>query len=77
MNQLVSKFNRVEFTQIPQDQNAKAGEVARTASSDIQAKVTNWRLEEHNSLNIEEFQTFPVHIRAGWTNPILSYLKDK
>ena len=50
--------------------------MARSASVDDQANVTNWRLEEQNSLNIEEFQTFLMHARAGWTSPILSYLKD-
>jgi len=39
-------------------------------------KVTDWRLEEQNSPNVEEFQTFSVHTRARWTSPILSYLKD-
>ena len=34
MNQLVSKFDRVEFAQVPQDQNSKADEVARNASTD-------------------------------------------
>ena len=43
---------------------------------DNQAKVTNRRLEEHNSSSIEEFQTFPVHTRTGQMSPILSYLKD-
>ena len=43
---------------------------------DNQAKVTNWRLEEHNSSSIEEFQTFPVHTCAGQMSLILSYLKD-
>ena len=33
-NQLVSKFDRVEFAQVPRDQNAKADEVARSASID-------------------------------------------
>ena len=33
-NQLVSRFDRVEFVQIPRDQNAKADEVARSASTD-------------------------------------------
>ena len=65
MNQLVSKFDRVEFAQVPWDQNAEVDEVARSALMDNQAKVTNWRLEEHNSSSIEEFQTFPVHTRAG------------
>ena len=33
-NQLVSKFNWVEFAQVPRDQNAEADEVARSASTD-------------------------------------------
>jgi len=33
-NQLVRKFDRVEFAKILQDQNAKVDEVARNASSD-------------------------------------------
>ena len=31
-NQLVSKFDRVEFAQVPRDQNAEADKVARSAS---------------------------------------------
>ena len=76
MNQLVSKFDQVEFAQIPWDQNAEADEVARSVSSDDQAKVSDWRMEEQNSPSIKEFQTFPVHTHVGWTSPILSYLKD-
>ena len=49
--------------------------MARSVSANNQAKVADWKLEEQNSPNIEEFQTFPVHARAGWTSPILSYLK--
>ena len=45
-NQLVSRFDRVEFAQIPQDQNVEVDEVARSASLDDQVKVNNWRLEE-------------------------------
>ena len=75
-NQLISKFDRVEFAQIPRDQNAETDEVARSASIDNQTKVTDQRLEEQNSPNIEEFQTFPVHICVGQSSPILSYLKD-
>ena len=76
MNQLVRTFDRVEFALVPRDQNADANEVARSASVDNQAKVTDWKLEEQNSPNTEEFQTFPVHTHIGWTSPILSYLKD-
>ena len=74
--QLISKFDRVEFAQIPRDQNAEAGEVARSASTNNQAKATDWRLEEQDSPSIKEFQTFLVHTRTGWISPILSYLKD-
>ena len=38
--------------------------------------MNDWRLEEQNSPNIKEFQTFPVHTRPRWTNPILSFLRD-
>jgi len=43
---LVSKFDRVEFAQVPRDQNAEVDEVARSASTDNQAKVNGWKLEE-------------------------------
>ena len=75
-NQLVSNFDRVEFAQVPRDQNTEADEVARNALTDNQAKMTDWKLEEQNSPSIEEFQTFLVHTHARWTSPILSYLKD-
>ena len=75
-NQLVSNFHCEEFVQIPQDQNAEADEVARSASVDDQDKINDWRLEEQNSPSIKELQTFPVHTCSGWMSPILSFLKD-
>ena len=75
-NQLVSNFDRAEFVQIPRDQNVETDEVAQSASVDDQAKVADWRLEEQNSPNIKEFQTFYVHACIGWMTTILSYLKD-
>ena len=33
-------------------------------------------MEEQEFSNIEEFQTFPVHTRSGWKDPILSFLRD-
>ena len=63
-NQLVSKFDQVEFAQVPRDQNEVADEVARSASIDNQSEVIDWKLEEQNSPNIEEFQTFPVHTQS-------------
>ena len=75
-NQLVSKFDRVEFAQVPRDQNVEADEMAKRVSIDNQAKVIGWKFEEQNSPNIEEFQTFLMHTHVGWTSLILSYLKD-
>ena len=72
-NQLVSKFDRVEFAQVPRDQNVEADEMAKNASIDNQAQVIDWKFEEQNSPSIEEFQTFPMHTRVGWTSLILSY----
>ena len=61
VNQLVSNFDRVEFVEVPLDQNAESDVVARSALADNQAKVTDWKLEELNSPSIKEFQTFLVH----------------
>ena len=75
-NQSVSNFHRTKFVQIPQDQNVEADEVARSASTDDQNKISDWRLEEQNSPRIKELQTFLVHTHSRWTSPILSFLKD-
>ena len=75
-NQLVSTFQYVEFVQVPRDQNAEADEVAQSASADNQDRMKDWRLEEQDSPSIKEFQTFPIHTSLGWTNPILSFLRD-
>ena len=45
-NQLVSKFDQVEFAKVPRDQNAEADEVARNASTDNQSKLIDGKLEE-------------------------------
>ncbi|XP_030945656.1 uncharacterized protein LOC115970125 [Quercus lobata] len=58
------------------DQNAEADEVARSASTDIQDKMLDWRLEEQNSPSIQELQTLSVHTNPGWTSPILSFLRE-
>ena len=33
-------------------------------------------MEEQEFSSIEELQTLPVHTQSGWTEPILSFLKD-
>ncbi|XP_030924640.1 uncharacterized protein LOC115951610 [Quercus lobata] len=71
-NQLVSTFHRAEFVQmrkfvqIPQDQNAEADEIARSALTDHQGKSTDWNMEEQEFSNIEELQTFPLHTQSGF-----------
>ena len=74
-NQLVSAFNHVKFIQIPGDQNAETDEVARSASTDNQDKMLDWRLEEQNSPSIQELQTLSVHTNPGWTSLILSFFR--
>ena len=34
-------------------------------------------MEEQEFSSIEELQTFPVHTQSGWTDPILSFLRDR
>ncbi|XP_023911882.1 uncharacterized protein LOC112023510 [Quercus suber] len=74
--QLISNFNRVEFVQIPREQNEEADEVAQSASTDVPNVTNRWKLEEQNLPSIKELENFSVHTSRGWTFPILSFLKD-
>ncbi|XP_023924424.1 uncharacterized protein LOC112035820 [Quercus suber] len=75
-NQLSSNFNRVEFIQIPREQNVEADEVARSASTNVPDVTSRWKLEEQNLPSIKELENFSVHTPQGWTSLILSFLKD-
>ena len=44
-NQLINEFDRVSFTQVPQDQNSAANEVARYASSESKMCLTDLKLK--------------------------------
>ena len=54
VNQLVSTFLHTEFVQIPKDQNTEADKVARSASTDNQDDMNDWKLKEQNSPSIKE-----------------------
>ena len=76
VNQLVSTFLHAEFIQIPRDRNTEADKIARSASAHSPGNMNDWKLEEQNSPSITEFQTFSIQNNSGWTNPILSFLRD-
>ena len=76
VNQLVSTFLHTKFIQIPRDQNTRADKIARSASTHSPGDMNDWKLEEQNSPSIMEFQTFSIRNSSGWTNPILSFLRD-
>ena len=76
VNQLVSTFLHAEFIQIPQDRNTEANKIARSALAHSPGDMNDWKLEEQNSPSITEFQTFSIQNSSGWTNPILSFLRD-
>ena len=76
VNQLVSTFLHAEFIQIPRDQNTEADKIAQSASAHNPGDMNDWKLEEQNSPSIMEFQTFSIQNSSGWTNPILSFLRD-
>ena len=76
VNQLVSTFLHAKFIQIPRDQNTEADKIARSASTHNPGDMNDWKLEEQNSPSITEFQTFSIQNSSGWTNPILSFLRD-
>ena len=76
VNQLVSTFLHTEFIKIPRDQNTEADKIAQSASAHSPSDMNNWKIEEQNSPSISEFQTFSIRNSSGWTNPILSFLRD-
>lgn len=52
-NQLIGEFERVNFVQIPRDQNLEADEVARYTSSEDKTSFPNLKLEMQKSPSIK------------------------
>ena len=75
-NHLSQEFDRVDFTQVPKNQNSEADEVARKSSSGEGTMLPDLKMEVQKHPNIEEFHTLTIQNQNSWTTPILSFLRD-
>ena len=75
-NHQTQKFDQVDFTQVPRNQNLEADEVARQASSGEGTMLPDLKMEVQKHPNIEEFHTLAIQYQNSWTTPILSFLRD-
>nr|XP_023876288.1 uncharacterized protein LOC111988732 [Quercus suber] len=75
VNQLISNFDDVKIIQVPQEENSKADEVARLASSDTSKRRPDLLLEVQYLPSIEGPEISYVHSEESWMDPIVIYIK--
>ena len=70
---LTREFDKVEFIQVPRNQNALADEISKLASSKEGGQLV-MEVQKHPS--IEEAPTLTIQITNNWMTPIISFLLD-
>ena len=71
---LTQEFDKVEFIQIPRNQNMVANEVAKLALSEEGAASMGLMMEVQKCPNIKEISTFTIQSINSWMTPIISFL---
>ena len=57
-NHLTQEFDRVDFTQVPRNQNSEVDELARQASSEERTMSLDLKIEVQKHPSFEEFHAF-------------------
>ena len=70
---LVKRFEKVDFVQIPREENVEADTIAKEASADESLEKSD-EVQYMPSIDVQEVQQ--VDNRENWMTPIISYLKD-
>src|SRR6266567_4025924 len=70
---LVKRFEKVDFVQIPREENVEADTIAKEASADESLEKSD-EVQYMPSIDVPEVQQ--VDNRENWMTPIISYLKD-
>ena len=73
---LTQEFDKVEFIQIPRNQNMVANEVAKLALSEEGAASMGLMMEVQKCPNIKEISTFTIQSTDSSMTPIISFLQD-
>ena len=73
---LADRFKKVNFLQIPREQNGQADQLAKLASSGEfdQERVVHIKIQTKPSTN--EVEVFLVQTPENWMTPILNYLNS-
>ena len=74
-NQLISNFDDVKITQVPREENFKANEVAKLASSKTNERRPGLHIEVQYLPSIEGSVVNYVQLRESWMDPIITYIK--
>ena len=74
-NQLISNFDDVKITQVPREENSKANEVARLASSETSERRPSLLMEMQYLPSIEGIEVNYVWSGESWTDLIITYIK--
>ena len=75
-NQLISNFDDVKITQVPREENFKADEVAKLASSKTNEQRPGLHIEVKYLPSIEGSVMNYIQLRESWMDPIITYIKD-
>ena len=70
---LMKRFEKVDFVQIPREENAEADTIAKEASANESMDESD-EVQYMPSIDVPEVQQ--VDSRGNWMTPIISYLKD-
>ena len=70
---LVKRFEKVDFVQIPREENVEADTIAKEASANESMAKSN-EVQYMPSIDVPEVQQ--VDSKENWMTPIISYLKD-
>ena len=73
---LTQKFDKVEFVQVPRNQNALADEISKLASSEEGGLSNNLTMEIQKHPSIKEVPTLTIQSINSWMTPIISFLED-
>ena len=73
---LAQEFDKVEFVQVPRNQNMVADEISKLASSEEGGMNKDLAMEVQKHSSIEEVPTFTIQSGSSWMTPIVSFLQD-
>ena len=73
---LTREFNKVEFIQVPKNQNVLADEILKLASSEEGGSSKNLTMEFQKHPSIKEVPTLAIQGTNSWMTPIISFLQE-